>query len=59
MPVVGLLYDARPDGGNSCNGHIAPVHAVGHYANLAECLHVDDLMALVAKAGDAPDTSKV
>lgn len=54
-PMVGILYDAVP-GNDSCNGTLAPLNISTSYANLAECLHVDDVKA--ALAGTVPDTSK-
>lgn len=49
--AVGILYDAKP-GNDYCNGSIASTiggPVVG--ACLCDCLHVDDLAELLAKAG--------
>ena len=48
---VGILHDAKP-GNDYCNGNIAPstVAGVGG-ACLCDCLHVDDLAALLAEKG--------
>lgn len=50
-PVAGILYDAKP-GNDLCNGRIAIPSLNDPTANLAECLHSDD----VAKA-TIPDTT--
>lgn len=47
--TVGILYDAQP-GNDYCNGSLAPV-AEGNGACLVDCLHVDDLMAILAEKG--------
>ena len=46
---VGVLYDAVA-GNDYCNGKIAPLPAPP-YACLIDCLHVDDLAALLAEKG--------
>lgn len=48
--AVGILYDARSDGGTHCNGSIASTiggPVVG--ACLCDCLHLDDLAAILAE----------
>lgn len=40
-PIVGILYGATA-GNDSCNGYIALTTRNDGYANLSECLHVDD-----------------
>jgi hypothetical protein len=48
---LGILFDAKP-GNDFCNGSIASLlggPVVG--ACLCDCLHVDDLAALLTKAG--------
>lgn len=45
----GVLYDAAP-GNDYCNGLIAPTHAITG-ACLVDCIHVDDLAALLAEKG--------
>jgi len=47
---VGILYDAVP-GNDHCNGQIAPIQQTGLSACLCDCLHVDDVMALLAEKG--------
>lgn len=50
ITAVGVLYDAKP-GNDYCNGSIAPVQQAGTSACLCDCLHVDDLAALLAEKG--------
>lgn len=50
--AIGILYDAKPAGGNACNGAIASTiggPVVG--ACLCDCLHLDDLAALLTEKG--------
>jgi len=51
-PVVGILYDAVA-GNDYCNGKIAPVLPNDPCPNLKECLHLDDVLAVVANVPDA------
>ncbi len=44
--MVGILYDAVA-GNDSCNGKLAPVSPADPCPNLAECLHLDDVLAVV------------
>jgi hypothetical protein len=45
IPIVGILYGAVA-GNDQCNGYIAKVQPGNdHYANLSECLHIDDVKA--------------
>lgn len=56
-PIIGILHDAVT-GNDTCNGKLAiPVGDQG-YCSLAECLHVDDLQAVVGDFNRVPDTSK-
>ena len=48
--VVAVLHDAVP-GNDHCNGYLAPVNGTGLGACLADCLHVDDVMALLKEKG--------
>ena len=41
-PVAGILYDAVP-GNDFCNGRLAITSASDPIANLADCLHADDV----------------
>jgi hypothetical protein len=45
---VGVLYDAVP-GNDYCNGMVAPIKNVG--ACLIDCLHADDLAAMLTEKG--------
>lgn len=47
---VGVLYDAKP-GNSYCNGTIAPIHRLVEGACLCDCLHVDDVAALLKEKG--------
>lgn len=46
----GVLFDAVP-GNDYCNGSVAPIAAMGPTACLVDCLHIDDLAALLAENG--------
>lgn len=46
----GVLYGATP-GNDYCNGHIAPTQPPKDYACMCDCLHVDDLAAILAEKG--------
>jgi hypothetical protein len=47
--AFGVLYDAVP-GNDYCNGNIAPVPN-DQMACMCDCLHVDDLAALLKEKG--------
>ena len=49
VTALGVLYDAKP-GNDYCNGMIAPVQGVVG-ACMVDCLHADDLAALLAEKG--------
>jgi hypothetical protein len=53
--MLGILYDAKA-GNDFCNGKIAAISASDPMPNLNECLHLDDVKALLL--GQIPDTSK-
>lgn len=42
----GVLHSAVP-GNDHCNGNIATIQAQNDYACLCDCLHVDDVAALL------------
>jgi hypothetical protein len=46
----GILYDAKP-GNSHCNGSIAPIQGAVTGACLCDCLHVDDVAAMLAEKG--------
>lgn len=51
ITAVGVLYDAKP-GNDYCNGSIAPTVGGGvASACLCDCLHADDLAAILAEKG--------
>lgn len=50
VTAVGVLYDARP-GNDYCNGSIAPIQSPAACACLCDCLHVDDLEAILKEKG--------
>ncbi len=49
--AVGVLYGAHPGSGDYCNGNIAPVQQAVTSACLCDCLHVDDLAAILKEKG--------
>lgn len=57
VPVSGILYDAVP-GQDYCNGRLALTSPTDPMPNLAECLHIDDVNALVGDKSKVPDSSK-
>lgn len=54
-PRIGLLYDAIA-GNDHCNGKLAMMAAGDPMPNLAECLHLDDVLA--ALPAEVPNTTK-
>ena len=48
--AIGVLHDAVP-GNDYCNGSIAPINPGVTGACLCDCLHVDDLAAILAEKG--------
>lgn len=48
--AVGVLHDATP-GNDYCNGYIAPTSTIVAMACLVDCLHADDLAAILAEKG--------
>ncbi|MCE5184943.1 MAG: hypothetical protein LLF76_02315 [Planctomycetaceae bacterium] len=47
---LGVLHDATP-GNDFCNGKIADLVTAGGCACLCDCLHVDDLAAILKEKG--------
>ena len=48
---VGVLHDAKP-GNDYCNGYLLPLHGGNtQCACMCDCLHFDDLAALLAEHG--------
>lgn len=48
--AVGILYDAVA-GNDYCNGAIAPIQSATQMACLCDCLHIEDVAALLAEKG--------
>ncbi len=42
-PFIGILYNAVP-GNDTCNGRLAPMSQNDAYANLKDCLHIEDVV---------------
>jgi hypothetical protein len=55
-PMVGILYDATA-GNDYCNGKLAVTHQNDPCPNFKECLHLDDVLAVLP--AEVPDTTKV
>ena len=53
MTTIGILYDAVA-GNDYCNGKIAPIKPNDPCPNLKECLHIDDVLAVLPK--EIPDS---
>ena len=50
ITAVGVLHGAKP-GNDYCNGHMAPIQNTITNACLCDCLHVDDVAAMLAEKG--------
>lgn len=50
ITAFGLLYDAVP-GNDHCNGQIAPTQGAKEGACMCDCLHVDDVVAMLKEKG--------
>lgn len=50
VEAFGVLHSATP-GNDYCNGEIAVVQSTQQSACLCDCLHVDDLAAILAEKG--------
>ncbi len=50
ISAVGVLHSAVA-GNDYCNGSIAPIQPTNKGACLVDCLHLDDVMALLAEKG--------
>ncbi len=48
--TLGVLYNAEP-GNDFCNGSIAPVQQTIEGACMCDCLHIDDLAAILKEKG--------
>ncbi len=50
IEAFGVLHSATP-GNDYCNGAIAPAQQMSECACMCDCLHVDDLAAILAEKG--------
>jgi hypothetical protein len=50
IAAVGVLYDATP-GNDYCNGSIAPIQNASTGACMCDCLHLDDVAAMLKEKG--------
>lgn len=50
ITAMGVLHSATP-GNDYCNGSIAPVQQTNTMACMCDCLHIDDVAALLAEKG--------
>jgi hypothetical protein len=50
IEAFGVLHSATP-GNDYCNGNIAPVQHSQATACMCDCLHIDDLAAILAEKG--------
>lgn len=50
IEAFGVLHSAVP-GNDYCNGNIAPIQPTNAGACLCDCLHIDDLAAILAEHG--------
>lgn len=48
--AFGVLHGAVP-GSDYCNGNIAIIQQATDYACIVDCLHIDDVAAILAKEG--------
>lgn len=50
VEAFGVLHSAVP-GNDYCNGNIAPIQAANEGACMVDCLHIDDLAAILEEFG--------
>lgn len=50
VQAFGVLHGATP-GNDYCNGYIAPVQNVKEMACMCDCIHIDDLAAILVEKG--------
>ena len=50
VEAFGVLHSAVP-GNDYCNGNIAVVQAMNEYACIVDCLHIDDVAAVLSEKG--------
>ena len=50
IEAFGVLHSATP-GSDYCNGNIAVVQSASEHACMCDCIHIDDLAAILAEKG--------
>jgi hypothetical protein len=50
IKALGVLHSATP-GDDYCNGNIAPVQPTNEGACMVDCLHIDDVAAILSEKG--------
>lgn len=50
ITAFGVLHSAVP-GNDYCNGNIAVIQTAQQYACMVDCLHADDVAAMIAEKG--------
>lgn len=50
IQAIGVLHDAKP-GNDYCNGSIAPISTSVAGTCMCDCLHVDDIAAMLTEKG--------
>jgi len=50
IEAFGVLHSAT-SGNDHCNGNIAVVQSANEYACICDCIHIDDLSAILAEKG--------
>lgn len=50
VSALGVLHSAVP-GNDFCNGNIAPIQPANKGACIVDCLHVEDVLAILAEKG--------
>jgi len=50
IEAFGVLHSATP-GNDYCNGNIAVVQSATEYACMCDCVHIDDVAAVLAEKG--------
>ena len=50
VQALGVVHSATP-GNDYCNGYIASVQVPNQYACMVDCLHIEDIQALLAEKG--------
>ena len=48
--ALGVLYNAEA-GNDYCNGNIAPIQPINMGACMCDCLHIEDVLSILAEKG--------